>query len=399
MAKSKSLYRWVILAVFCLINLVIQTLWISFAPITTIAAKYYESSELRIGMLSMLFMITFIPLSLPVSWLIDRYGYKLIVGIGSIIMGVFGLTRGLAGSNISWVSASTFGIAVAQPFLLNAWTTVSAQWFPKNERATTLGIITFASLLGSILGLVLTPLLIDYGFDIAKVQLFYGGFAVLSALLFLVFTRNPPTPGLIKEGEETRALMLDGLKYALSIKSFLLYLIISFIGLSIFNGLTTWVEAIIKPKGFLPKDAGLIGALMLIGGVVGSLIFPVLSDKSGKRKLFIQIGLFLSIPALLIFTFSNSRIFLTLSSFSIGFFLISVGPIGLQYSAEVTSPTPTGTSNGLIQLFGQTSVVFVYIMEILRGKDGSFIISLIFSSGLLAIGFLLSFFLKEEISK
>ncbi len=35
----------------------------------------------------------------------------------------------------------------------------------------------------------------------------------------------------------------------------------------------------------------------------------------------------------------------------------------MQYAAEITQPTPEGTSNGLIQLFGQASVIFVYIME------------------------------------
>ena len=41
----------------------------------------------------------------------------------------------------------------------------------------------------------------------------------------------------------------------------------------------------------------------------------------------------------------------------------------MQYAAEVTQPTPEGTSNGLIQLFGQASVVFVYIMEALKTAE------------------------------
>ena len=63
-------YRWVVLAVFMFINLTIQTLWISYAPITGPAAQFYNVSDLKIGMLSMVFMIAYVPLSLPVSWLI-----------------------------------------------------------------------------------------------------------------------------------------------------------------------------------------------------------------------------------------------------------------------------------------------------------------------------------------
>ena len=57
----------------------------------------------------------------------------------------------------------------------------------------------------------------------------------------------------------------------------------------------------------------------------------------------------------------------------------------MQYSAEVTYPTPEGTSNGLIQLFGQVAVVFVYVMSALRTDDGSFTFSLLLSAGLLLL--------------
>ena len=72
-------------------------------------------------------------------------------------------------------------------------------------------------------------------------------------------------------------------------------------------------------------------------------------------------------------------------SFVMGFFLLSAGPIGFQYGAETTYPTPEGTSNGLIQLFGQGAVVFVYIMEALKSGDGSFTPSLLLAVGLLIV--------------
>jgi hypothetical protein len=58
-------YRWVVLAVFMFVNLTIQILWISYAPITGDAARYYGVGDLEIGVLAMSFMIAFIPLSPP----------------------------------------------------------------------------------------------------------------------------------------------------------------------------------------------------------------------------------------------------------------------------------------------------------------------------------------------
>jgi nitrate/nitrite transporter NarK len=181
-------------------------------------------------------------------------------------MAVFGLLRGAA-SNYAFVLASTIGIAVAQPFLLNAWTKVPANWFALEERATAVGLVTLANLVGTALGLILTPLLIEQ-MPIPTVQLIYGGLAACSSVLFLAFARErPPTPPCPTD-MEARALMLDGLKHALTVRSFWLYLLVSFIGLGIFNGLTTWVESIVRPRGFTPADAGTLGALMLASALI-----------------------------------------------------------------------------------------------------------------------------------
>ena len=391
-------YRWVVLAVFMFINLTIQTLWIAYAPITGPAAKFYGVSDLLIGLLAMSFMIAFIPLSIPVSWVIDTYGFRLAVSAGAILMGVFGLVRGLAGASYPLVLLSTVGIAIAQPFLLNAWTKVPANWFGVEERATAVGLVTLASLVGTALGMALTPILTEsMSMSIPTVQLIYGAVAAFSALLFVTLAREtPPTPPC-PPGQEVRALMLDGLKSALKVKDFWIFLAVIFIGMGIFNGITTWVEDIIRPRGFTPEDAGTLGALMLIGGLLGAVVIPPFSDRQHKRKRYLLLGFFLAIPGLVGLTYATDFWLLLVSAFSLGFFLISASPIGMQYAAEITRPTPEGTSNGLIQLFGQASVVFVYIMEALKSPDGAFTPALLFGAGLMVLSVLLLTQLKDPI--
>jgi MFS family permease len=389
-------YRWVVLAVFMFINLTIQVLWISYAPITGLAAAFYGVTDLKIGLLAMVYMIAFIPLSIPVSWAIDTYGFRLTVSIGAVLMGVFGLLRGFAGADYPLVLISTIGIAIAQPFLLNAWTKVPAQWFSIEERATAVGMVTLSNLVGTALGMVLPPILIEK-LSIPQSQLIYGSVAAFSAVLFLIFAREKPATPPCPAGMEVRALMLDGLKHALKVKEFWIYLVVSFIGMGIFNGVTTWVENIIRPRGFTPSDAGTLGALMLAGGVVGAVLVPPFSDKQHKRQKFILLGFLLAIPGLIGLTFAQVSWLLYLSAFSMGFFLVSANPIGMQYSAEITHPTPEGTSNGLIQLFGQASVVFVYIMEALKTKDGAFTPVLLLAAGLMLVSVFLITKMKDPI--
>ena len=375
-------------------NLTIQMLWISYAPITILASEFYGVTDSHIGWFSMVFMVAFIPFSIPVSWGIDTYGFKRIVNIGAILMAVFGIMRGLVGNSYTLAMVSTIGIAIAQPFLLNAWTKVPALWFDVKERATAVGLVTLANLIGTAVGMVLTPELANT-MSIDRIQLLYGIITAGSTILFLILAREKPATPPCEPGEEVRALMLDGLKHALKIPRFWIYLFISFVGLGLFNGITTWVEPIIRLRGFTPDDAGTLGALMLGGGLVGAVVMPIFSDKLHRRQIFILLGFTLAIPGLIGVIYATSAWLLFLSAFWMGFFLVSANPIGMQYAAEITHPTPEGTSNGLIQLFGQASVVFVNIMDSLKTPDGSYTQSLLVMVGLLVLSSVLIFFMKD----
>lgn len=141
-------YRWVVLALFMLMVAVNQLLWITFAPITVDAASFFKVSDLMIGMLSMSFMIVYIVVSIPASWMIDTYGIKTGAGIGALLTGAFGLMRGWAGADFNLVLMAQIGIAIGQPFLLNSITKLSARWFPLEERATAAGLGTLSIYIG-----------------------------------------------------------------------------------------------------------------------------------------------------------------------------------------------------------------------------------------------------------
>jgi MFS family permease len=387
-------YRWVVLAVFMLVNVTIQMLWISYAPITSLAATYYGVSDLAIGILAMSFMIAFIPLSLPAAWVIDTRGFRVAVGFGVVMMAVFGIARGLAGSSYPLALAATIGIAIGQPFLMDSWTKVPANWFGQRERATAVGLVTLASMLGIALGMVVTPILAD-SMSIATVQFVYGLLAAVGAVAFLALARERPATPACPPGMDERALMFDGLKHALRVKPFLVMLGIAFIVMGAFNGVTTWVEEIVHPRGFTPTDAGIMGALMLLAGIIGAVVLSALSDRQGRRVRFMVIALVAAVPGLLGITFVSSTLLLFVFAAALGFFLVAILPIGMQYAAEVSFPTPEGTSSGLIQLCGQVSVVFVYIMAALRTANGSYTVSLVLSAVLLAGGALVVSRLKD----
>ena len=389
--------RWIMLIAYMLIAAVNQLLWITFAPITGAATVYYGVSDLKIGFLSMCFMIVYIIVSIPASWAIDKYGIRIGVGIGAVFTGIFGLLRGFAGTNYNLLLLSQIGIAIGQPFILNAITKLAARWFPIGERATAAGLGTLSMYIGILGGMILTPYLI-VGSDIGVMLTIYGIISVITSVIFLVIIKErPPTPPCRPDQEE-RSLVFDGFTQTLRTKDFILLMFIFFIGLGVFNAVTTWIEDILRPRGFTATQAGITGGLMIVGGIIGALIIPLLSDHSKKRTPFIIIALIGAAIGLTGITFATSYWLLLLSGTVLGFFLLSSGPIGFQYGAEITFPASEGTSNGMLILMGQISgIAFIFGMDSLKSHStGSMTRSLMVLITLMVISILISFRLKES---
>jgi MFS family permease len=392
-------YRWIVLIVFMLIVAATQLLWITFGAITSDATKFYGVSDLSIGLLSMSFMIVYIIVSIPASWVIDTYGIRVGVGIGAVLTAVFGLLRGIWGtnpSNYNLVLLAQIGIAIGQPFILNAVTTVAARWFPVRERGTASGLGSLAMYVGIFLALALTPYLTIH-FQIGGMLMAYGIASVVAALVFIVFARERPATPPCAPGMEVRSLVFDGFKQIFREKGFIFLLIIFFIGLGTFNAVTTWIEDIVRPNHITSTQAGIIGGLMIAGGILGALVIPSISDRYRKRTPFIKVALAGATLGLAGIAFATSYWLLLVAGFVMGFFLLSSGPIGFQYGAEITYPTPEGTSNGLLLMMGQISgILFIFGMDSFKSpQTGSMTASLVVMIGLMVLGLVLSFFLKE----
>lgn len=387
-------YRWVVLLVYCVIQAVMQMLWITFAPITGDAARFYSVTPLQIGFLAMSFMIVYIFISFPASWAIDKYGIRKGVGFGVILTAGFGLGRGIFGGSYPFVVISMIGLAVAQPFILNSITALSAKWFPFHERATAAGLAVMAQFIGIVVGMAATPFLaIEFG--IPGMLNIYGMVTALGASAFFLFIRPaPPTP----PGEAlAKTLMFDGLKQIFRKRDMLLLLTIFFIGLGMFNAITTWIEQMIAPRGFSIIQAGTLGAALMAGGILGCLVIPPLSDKFHRRKFFIVICVAVSLPGLIGLTFAADFWLLILSGVIFGFFFMSAAPIFFQYGAEISYPAPEATSQGLLMLSGQIAgILFIFGMDYFRTASGSMTPFMIVLIGLSLLNVIFALALKES---
>ena len=164
-----------------------------------------------------------------------------------------------------------------------------------------------------------------------------------------------------------------------------------------FNGITTWIEEIVAPRGFSTSQAGLArrahadwrdhrrrGAAPRL-----RLASPAETVRHHRAR-----G---ARPGLLGVTFATTYWLLLASSFVFGFFLLSAGPIGFQYGAEMTLPAPEGTSNTLLLVAGQLSgIIFIFLMDAVKSPQGSMTAPLLGLLALTLVSIGLASLLKES---
>lgn len=389
-------YRWVVLGTFMLINGILQMHWINFAPITSEAMRFYHVSALQIGFLSMIYMLLFLVVSLPASFVIDTYGIRIGVGIGAALTAIFGMVKGTYADSYQAILIASFGLAVGQPFVMNAVTKIGAEWFPIEERATAAGLAALSDYLGFVAAMALTPVMLKR-LGMHGMLMSYGMASLaIATLCFLFLKDRPPTPPSLSRAAYHS--VFQGLRHLLRTRDMVLLLVLFFTGLGVFNAVSTWIEQILAPRGISAEQAGLIGSAMVFGGIIGAVIVPVLSDRQRKRKPYLVLCMAGMLPGLAGLTFLSGFVPLLIASFVLGFFIMSAGPIGFQYGAEVGFPTPESTSQGMLIFAGQVSgIIFIYAMDRFRDPvTGSMTPFMIAFLVLMTLSALAAAYLKES---
>ncbi len=380
-------YRWVVLGAYMLTGIVSQLLWITFAPVDSIAAGVYGVSRDTIGLLSLVYLVVYVFVSIPVGYVIDASGFRRAILIGAALLAVSGIARALTTSFAVVLIFQAIG-ACGQPFILNSISKLVRGWFPSNEAALATGVGTLSILLGLAFGLGLTPTLVDaVGFS--GTMLLYGGISVVALVLFYAFGRESPRPTTMEE-RVTGSRILE----VLGDRNILLLSVLFFLGLGLFNAVATWIEPMVEARGLDIGLAGPVAGLMILGGIAGSVVIPVLADRyhTLKRPLLIALAISAALWGLLGLLFGFLPIATTF--LVLGFFFVAALPLGLEFSARALGGKAVGTANAVVWEFSQFGgIVFIVGFQILAGVFGWG--SLFFlSSALVVVGLAVAAFLR-----
>jgi MFS family permease len=389
-------YRWVVLAVYMYISALTQLYWLNFAAIETFVEERFSIPASTVMWFTLVFPLVQVVLSMPAGMLIDRKGFKYGVGIGALFTGVFAMLRLVNTDSFTILLISQIGIAIGQPFVLNGVTKLVMTWFPQKEEATAVGLGSLALLVGMMVGLGATPAVVQYlGFE--TMLLIYGVLGLLGILLFFLLVKPRPASPAREVEAQQEITGWQGIRHILKMRDFVILGFIALIGIGVFNGLATWLEKILNELHQIPMtDAGLIAAILILSGIIGCIVIPMVSDRMMKRKPFLLLASAVGTVSILALMVAKGFASNMVNGIFLGFFLISALPIMLTMSAEITGARFAGISVGYLQLLGNAAAVaIVPIMESMRNATGQFIWPLAFIAGLLAISFVLAIVIRE----
>ncbi|CAO1365862.1 unnamed protein product, partial [Diamesa serratosioi] len=412
--------RWVVLGIFVMYSASNAMQWIQFSIISNVVQRYYNISSSWVDWTSMIYMILYIPLIFPGSWLLDKLGLRV-----AALCGCLGTCLGAwikvfaIEPHLFWVAFIGQAIvATSQVFILSLPAKLAAVWFGPNQVSSACSIGVFGNQLGIAVGFILPPTLVKnhdntelIGKDLQFMFYLVAGFtSVLVVLVIFFFKAQPPTPPSASAASQDSekhpnesSPFLHSIKRLICNSNYTLLLVSYGMNVGVFYAISTLLNQIVLfhyPGA--EEDAGRIGLCIVVAGMMGSVCCGIVLDKTHRFKEttlavygFTMIGMF-------IYTFTLNTGYIAVvygTSALLGFFMTGYLPVGFEFAAELTYPEPEGTSSGLLnagaQVFG---ITFTMLYSELLDNWGDIVANLVMAV-CLVIGTVLTALIKSDLRR
>uniref|UniRef100_A0ABI7W6M6 Choline/ethanolamine transporter FLVCR1 n=1 Tax=Felis catus TaxID=9685 RepID=A0ABI7W6M6_FELCA len=343
-----SARRFVVLLIFSLYSLVNAFQWIQYSVISNVFEGFYGVSSLHIDWLSMVYMLAYVPLIFPATWLLDTRGLRLtaLLGSGLNCLGAWVKCASVQ-QHLFWVTMLGQCLcSVAQVFILGLPSRIASVWFGPKEVSTACATAVLGNQLGAAIGFLLPPVLVpntQNNTDLLACNIstmFYGTSSVATFLCFLTiiaFKEKPQYPpsqaqAVLQNSPPAKYSYKKSIRNLFRNVPFVLLLITYGIITGAFYSVSTLLNQMILTyyKGE-EVSAGKIGLTLVVAGMVGSILCGFWLDYT---KIY-------------------------------NFFMTGYLPLGFEFAVEITYPESEGTSSGLLNAAAQ---IFGILFTLAQGK-------------------------------
>ena len=401
-ATGRGVYKWYVLAILALINLISAIDRGVISVITEPLKAEFQLSDKQVGLLSgMAFSVTYATAVMPLGWLVDRMNRRMLLSLSVTIWSVLTAICGASTSFIT-LSIARMGVGAAEAPTAPTSLSLIADTFPLKLRNTAVSLFLAGAGCGALLQFVVGAWLLTH-FGWRTVFLVAGGPGILLGAL-LYFTTHEPERGAFeapgseaKESAKHASKTIDVLRGIIGNPALCFAIPAIMIATGVFYSLVMWTTSFLVRVHGMSVSAGAVWTGMGFGLclTIGSLLAGPVADRfSGgdQRKLAL-------IPAAATFVAAIAGIVLTMSNvltvalgglavlgFMAGFYL---GP-GYSIILSLSVPNERGTTMALTKLIttlvGGSAITFITgaISDAVGGHD-SIRPALLFNAALLLL--------------
>ncbi len=380
--ETTTSYRWIIIAVLWIWNFFGTGAWLFIISIIgLIKFGPFDVGGLGTGEGALIVILPFasiIPLSFIAGPIIDKVGVKKIGIIGILIFTVFSVLRGLSDS-FSALAIFTICMGAGLGLTYPLPSKLIGYWFEEKEIGTASGLNVMASGLGIFFFEAITlPILLPLVRHWRNTFLFYGILTSIVFISWIILIKDFPE-GQLKV-EEERAPIREALSVSLKNKKVWYLIIINiavvlcyFVGKNAYRllfplrtGENSFLHNIIRIYYWYidfgePHIAVFIIAFISLGAMCSNLIIPMISDRVGKRKIFLISALIL-MSITVVTTGILEGLFLWISAFLIGFSVGILASLIPTCIIENVDAKYIGTSMGLTNSIANSFVLVLTLM-------------------------------------
>lgn len=357
--------RYRVLALYVVLQALMQLEWLRFAPVTGDAALLYGVSAGAIGDLSLVFPLLFIVLALPCGWLIDRLSVRGSMRWVAAVMAVAACGRA-ASVGYPAVLTAQLAFAVVQPLVMSLVGRMATVWFAPDRRLMVAEMGSVALFAGIGLAFVLVPLA---GGDSLRGSLWIDAVVLVVVWLLVMFMVPADAATVAVESEGAAGTVAAPppplrLMALLRLPEVLTILLLIFLGNGYFNAVSTWLEPIVQRHGVNAQQAGIVALLMLIGGMVGMAVVERVRQRLGLRLIVMAAGLF-GVAATVVLFSTGSVPLLCVDCFVLGLLLLSPLPLLIQWMLQVAGEAHAGIAISVFWLVANAgAVVAIYALSV-----------------------------------
>jgi MFS family permease len=392
-SRARSGYLWVVLGLATLMQVGVSMPQQTPAALGPMLSHSLGLTRVEVGLLTSAIWGGMLIGMLPFGMLVDRYGERSVLLFGgSLLVGFL-----LIGSRATTFQALFFALipaAIGASSSSPGGTRAIAAWFEPHRRGMAIGIrqtgVTAAGVLAAV---ILPPIALSFGWQAAFVTV--AGLALASMLAFVLFYREPPME------TRTRRRPLD-IRVLLRSRTWVAATAYGWVFMGALGSVVAYLAVSLnQDAGLTPVQAGLLLAVLQVGGIVARLGFGVLSDRIGSRGRVMSMTAALAVVACAAMAVlghgATPPAVLILVAFALGLSCMGWNALYITLSAEVVPVEHAATAVG-----AGTTVTFIGMLVVppvfglIADHTGTYAWSWLALGGWAATGLLVSLAIRDR---